>query len=66
MFRRYRETPDEKLDRGTIETILKWEPLQSVFVVVDSDENELDRKDWMEYSLENNHTSYGTYRRHRR
>ncbi len=65
MFRRYRETKEGKLDRNTIEKMLKWEPLQSVFVVRDSNENELDMEDYMEYSLESDHTSHGTYRRHR-
>lgn len=60
MFRRYSETPEDKLDRDTIEKMLKWEPLQSVFVV-----RELDSEDYMEYSLESGHTSHGTYRRHR-
>jgi hypothetical protein len=60
MFRLYRETPEEKLDKNTIKKMLKWEPLQSVFVV-----EELDREDYMEYSLESGHTSHGTYRRHR-
>ncbi len=64
MFRRYSETPDKKLDRNTIEKMLKWEPLQSVFVMRDVEE-ELDMKDYWEYTWEDSHTSYGTYRRHR-
>ena len=60
MFRRYSETKKGGLDRKTIEAMLKWEPLQSVFVPVE----ELDREDCMEYAWEDSHTSHGTYRRH--
>jgi len=65
MFRRYSETKKGGLDRKTIEAMLKWEPLQSVFIPCSSEEDTLDREGCMEYTWEDSHTSHGTYRRHR-